>query len=92
MIVLPGAVETEAQRFALATVMQTGKIRRRPIFLIGRDFWQPSIDVDKKQMLGSAHGGNCPDGLEGPLNWHLLGTLTLCSLLIKIISRKQNYY
>jgi predicted Rossmann-fold nucleotide-binding protein len=60
----PGAVGTFNRFFSLLTIMQTKKVRRRPILLVGRDSWQPFFDVLKRQMLSDAFGGTCPDGLN----------------------------
>jgi predicted Rossmann-fold nucleotide-binding protein len=32
--------------FEVMTLQQTGKVRRRPIVLVGREFWRRLIDID----------------------------------------------
>ncbi len=63
-IFAPGAVGTFNHFFGVLTIMQTKKVRRRPIMLVGRDFWQPFFSVLKRQMLSAEFGGTCPDGLN----------------------------
>lgn len=44
-IFLPGKIKTLSRLFDLVSTMQTGKAVRKPIVLVGRDFWQPIKDA-----------------------------------------------
>ncbi|MCM8565094.1 LOG family protein [Thauera linaloolentis] len=46
LVSFPGGLGTLDELFEVLTLTQTGKIRRRPIVLIGRAFWQKLIDFD----------------------------------------------
>jgi uncharacterized protein (TIGR00730 family) len=47
----PGGFGTFDEFFEMLTLIQTKKIPALPIILVGKDFWQPFVDVIKKQML-----------------------------------------
>ncbi|MEO6408000.1 MAG: LOG family protein [Burkholderiaceae bacterium] len=46
LVCFPGGFGTLDEMFETLTLMQTGKCRRRPILLFGRDFWSRLIDFD----------------------------------------------
>lgn len=50
-IVLPGGFGTMDELFEAITLIQTGKIARFPIVLVGKDYWGPLMDWVKNQML-----------------------------------------
>ena len=43
---MPGGFGTMDEVFEVMTLVQTGKCRKRPILLFGRDFWSRLIDFD----------------------------------------------
>lgn len=51
-IVLPGGFGTFDEFFESTTLIQTGKIGRFPIVLVGRDFWKGLVDwIEEKVMV-----------------------------------------
>ncbi|PKP50756.1 MAG: TIGR00730 family Rossman fold protein [Bacteroidetes bacterium HGW-Bacteroidetes-12] len=52
-IVLPGGFGTLDELFEAITLIQTHKIGRFPIILVGKTYWQGLMDWIKKTMLGT---------------------------------------
>jgi uncharacterized protein (TIGR00730 family) len=50
-IVLPGGFGTMDELFEALTLIQTGKVARFPIVLVGRDYWSGLMDWVKNTML-----------------------------------------
>ena len=46
LVCFPGGFGTLDETFEALTLMQTGKIRRRPVLLFGREFWTKLINFD----------------------------------------------
>jgi hypothetical protein len=46
LVCFPGGFGTLDELFEMMTLQQTGKVRRRPILLFGREFWERLIDFD----------------------------------------------
>jgi uncharacterized protein (TIGR00730 family) len=46
LVCFPGGFGTLDELFEVMTLMQTGKCRKRPILLFGREFWTKLIDFD----------------------------------------------
>jgi uncharacterized protein (TIGR00730 family) len=51
-IFFPGGFGTFDEFFEILTLVQTGKIEKVPIILVGHDFWHPFYEFMKKEMLG----------------------------------------
>ena len=62
-IVLPGGVGTLDELFEAITLIQTKKIGKIPIILVGKSFWEGLIDWIKKTML-SKEKNISPEDLE----------------------------
>jgi uncharacterized protein (TIGR00730 family) len=60
-IVLPGGFGTMDEMFEALTLIQTGKIARFPIVLIGTEFWQGLMDWVTKTMLETEKNINPED-------------------------------
>jgi hypothetical protein len=54
-VVLPGGFGTLDELFEAITLIQTNKIGRFPIILVGSDFWKGLIDWIKETMLGAGN-------------------------------------
>jgi uncharacterized protein (TIGR00730 family) len=50
--VFPGGFGTFDEFFELLTLVQTGKVRKMPILLFGRDFWNRVIDFEELMLEG----------------------------------------
>ncbi len=68
-VIFPGGYGTMDEFFEALTLIQTNKIRRFPVVLYGRDYWQGLIHWMGDKML--AHGCICPEDLE---LFHLVAT------------------
>ena len=60
LVCFPGGFGTLDELFETLTLVQTGKSRRRPILLFGREFWRRLIDFDHLVDTGMVS----PDDLE----------------------------
>lgn len=60
-IVLPGGFGTMDEMFEALTLIQTGKIARFPIVLIGTDYWGGLMDWVNKTMLQTESNINAED-------------------------------
>jgi uncharacterized protein (TIGR00730 family) len=54
-IALPGGFGTFDELFEAITLIQTDKIARFPIVLVGRDYWQGLMEWIKKSVLAEEH-------------------------------------
>jgi uncharacterized protein (TIGR00730 family) len=62
-IVLPGGFGTFDEFFESATLIQTGKIGRFPIVLVGKDFWQGLIEWIRNVVQQEEHNVS-PEDIE----------------------------
>ncbi len=51
-VIFPGGFGTMDEFFESLTLIQTGKIRRFPIVLYGKEYWEELVDWLKRRMLG----------------------------------------
>ena len=51
-VILPGGFGTLDELFEALTLIQTKKIARRPIVLLGKEYWSDLTDWIEKTMLG----------------------------------------
>ncbi len=49
-IYYPGGFGTLDEFFELVTLIQTGKINKRPVILVGKDFWEPLLEFIQKEL------------------------------------------
>ncbi len=54
-VVLPGGFGTFDELFEAITLIQTGKIARFPIILVGREYWEGLAEWIRNVMLGKEH-------------------------------------
>jgi uncharacterized protein (TIGR00730 family) len=50
-VILPGGFGSLDELYEALTLMQTRRIKRFPLFLVGSEFWQPTLDWLKKSVL-----------------------------------------
>ena len=58
LVCFPGGFGTLDELFEVMTLVQTGKCRKRPILLFGRDFWSRLIDFDLLIDTGMINPGD----------------------------------
>ena len=58
LVCFPGGYGTLDELFEVMTLVQTGKSRRRPILLFGRDFWTRLVDFDLLVETGMISPGD----------------------------------
>jgi hypothetical protein len=58
LVCFPGGFGTLDELFEVMTLQQTGKVRRRPILLFGREFWTRLIDFDWLIETGMISAGD----------------------------------
>ena len=59
LVVLPGGFGTLDEMFEALTLIQTKKINKKPVVLIGKEYWQGLMDWIKNTMLAE---GNISEG------------------------------
>jgi uncharacterized protein (TIGR00730 family) len=61
-VVMPGGYGTLDELGEALTLVQTGKVRRMPIILVGREFWQGLLDWFRDRLV--AEGTISPEDLD----------------------------
>jgi uncharacterized protein (TIGR00730 family) len=61
-VVLPGGFGTLDELFETICLIQCGKVRQRPVLLMGSDFWAGMLDWTKEQLVG--RGMVSPEDLD----------------------------
>lgn len=64
LLALPGDLRTLEAVFSVLTEIQTGKMSRRPVVLIGSDFWGPIVEACRAVMLSGERRTIGADDLE----------------------------
>ena len=75
-VAFPGGFGTTDELFELLTLMQTGKLDKRPIILVGTEFFEPLLQFVRDQMVRQHY--------IGPLD---LDLITLTDDLDEVITR-----
>ena len=60
-VVMPGGFGTLDEMFEAITLIQTKKIGKFPIILVGKDYWQGLIDWIKNTMINKEHNASPED-------------------------------
>lgn len=50
-VYFPGGFGTLDELFEILTLIQTGKIKKLPVILYGKEYWQPLIEIMEKHLL-----------------------------------------
>src|SRR5260370_28534027 len=58
MVVFPGGFGTFDELFEMLTLVQTGKARRMPFVLFGREFWRETVNFDALARRGLISPGD----------------------------------
>jgi uncharacterized protein (TIGR00730 family) len=64
LVVLPGDTRTLSEFFGLLCLMQTGSLAKRPLILLGKDYWGPMFNAYEKTMLTRERRLIAPDDLR----------------------------
>ncbi|MFA6142877.1 MAG: LOG family protein, partial [Candidatus Omnitrophota bacterium] len=85
-IFMSGGTQTMNAFFSIITQIQTKKASRRPIILVGRDFWEPKI----KAIVDAANSYDRPlIGKKDTELFEIVDTVDECSYLLKGILEPQ---
>ena len=60
-VVMPGGMGTLDELFEAVTLIQTKKIGRFPIVLVGKEYWSGMMSWITETMLGAEHNINAED-------------------------------
>ena len=63
VFIFPGGFGTMDEFFESITLVQTGKVNRIPLILVGREFWQPAVKWIEATLMEN-HGYISPEDME----------------------------
>jgi len=87
-VCFPGGFGTMDEFFEILTLVQTGKVEKVPIILVGSEFWQPIMDYSKNILLDT-FGTISPEDLD---LIHVLDDEEKIMELIKNAPLRGKYY
>jgi len=64
LVVLPGDVHTLSELFGVLCLMQAGILEKKPVILVGKDYWEPLFATYRKIMLSEKRRLIAPQDMD----------------------------